>query len=130
MTVYNPNSYATQRRGDKRARGECIDCSELAVSGQSRCQKHRQERLKKSNVRNDADKFDPVSIYDLLTSIGVDAAVFKLGDRCIVGRWLPTGVVRSNVVLRGKPKAVEVLGESDNWADAEEDALKYLELVR
>jgi hypothetical protein len=76
---------------------------------------------------------DKVQIYDWLLEKGVgEPAVLKLGDRCVIGRWVSTGLLvgSTNKVVSTKedgygrrivsagPKAIEVIVEASTWDDA------------
>lgn len=70
-------------------------------------------------------------IYDGLLKLGVrEPAVFKMGDRHIIGAWEEMNVLEKRneewYVLKSGKKAVRVYGDAASWKDAINQAGQYL----
>lgn len=57
--------------------------------------------------------------YDFLLSVGhKDPTALKLGDRFVLGEWLPLAQIRDGGILQCKERGIKVLGEGASWEDA------------
>lgn len=109
------------RREERVKTQKCADCGQpIDISAVVyRCLVCTEKR------RKTKEQIDAITIYDALCKLVKEPAVLKLGDRFIVGIWIPTAELdeTSNVILKGKPKAVQIYYEGTSW----EDVKQYLD---